>query len=524
MTDAVAVLTLLLTVLVLALLIPFALHRAHLVWLSRRPVPRIAPWLDTDEPAGDEAWPTVTIQLPIYNELHVVERLIDAAATADYPADRIEIQVLDDSTDETVERARERVAHWCARGVAIQHIRRPDRAGFKAGALAYGLERSNGEFILVLDADFVMPPDLPKRLLGPFRDAGIGAVQARWDYLNRDESWLTRAQAMLLDGHFCFEQGGRYAGGRFFNFNGTAGMWRRSCIEDAGGWRSDTLTEDLDLSYRAQLSGWRFAYLDEVGVPSELPGRVGALEVQQKRWAQGGVQTARKILPSLFRSPLPTVIKAEAAVHLWGHLAHPLTLILGLLLLPSALARIHLGLGAFLWLDLLVFAMATSPFLLFYGAAGRQRGRRWRDVAVDVVRTLAVGIGLSVPVSRAVWRGVTGRDDPFLRTPKAGSVLNVIYRRESGLLDTVLKLLLAGVMAAYVVLALQRGILGTVPFILLFGSGYLAMGLAGLRLRTRRRTVPELHSLQPDHEPDGNPEEESGPEGLHPEVRPLVRA
>ena len=315
----------------LVLLVPFALHRMWLVLAARRPRPEPEEW--------EGSLPRVTVQLPVYNEEGVIERLIDAAASLCYPQDRLEIQVLDDSTDRTTERAASRVTRWRSRGVDIRHLRRSGRAGYKAGALAHGLEQARGDFLLILDADFVPQPDLIHRLLGPFVDREVGMVQARWDHLNERESQLTRCQARLLDAHFFFEQGGRWAAGRFLNFNGTAGMWRREALEDAGGWSADTLTEDLDASYRAQMAGWRFVFRPLVGVPAELPGTVRDLELQQKRWAQGGIQTARKVLPGLVRGPWPPAIKREAAVHLLGHLAHPLTLGLGILIVPSALAR-----------------------------------------------------------------------------------------------------------------------------------------------------------------------------------------
>ena len=469
MPESVAYLVLALTVGVLAFLLPFASHRTFLLLLSRRRRPELRePWPEDDLP-----W--VTVQLPVFNERHVVARLIDAVCGQDYPSNRFEVQVLDDSTDDTRAVAAERAESWRARGIRVEHIHRHDRTGFKAGALARGTVNARGDFLLVLDADFLPAPDLIRKLLPPFRDASVGMVQARWDHLNRDESWLTEAQSYLLDGHFLYEQGGRYAGGRFFNFNGTAGMWRRSCLEEAGGWQSDTLTEDLDLSYRAQMAGWRFVYLDDVGVPAEIPSTVGALEVQQRRWAQGGIQTARKILPTLLRGPFSPSVKAEAVIHLCGHLAHPLTLALGLLLLPSAVARRSLGLDRFLWLDLGVFAVATLPFVAFYWSAGRRRGRPPRRMWKGVIRTLALGVGLSVPVSRAVLRGLAGAHDPFVRTPKCGGSAEPRYRGVSGAVDTVGKVVMTAVMTAYLVAALSWGYWASVPFILLFLSGFTAL-------------------------------------------------
>ena len=416
MPTPVAVAILIATGLVLACLVPFGLHRLWLMRLwGRGDVAR-----HRGHPAPPDVAPFVTVQLPVFDEPRVVERLIRAAAALDYPRDRFEVQVLDDSGDDAFELAAAAARRAASDGTVIHHIRRRARDGYKAGALAHGLERARGEFLVILDADFIPPPDLIQRLLPDFSDQSVGMVQARWGHLNRDESRLTRAQSVFLDAHFTWEQGGRFRGGRFFNFNGTAGMWRRSCLEEAGGWSSETLTEDLDLSYRAQMAGWQFVYRDEVEVPAELPPTVPAFQIQQGRWAQGGVQTARKILPRLLRSRWPVSIKIEAVAHLLGHLAHPLTLLLGLLLFPSAIARRTLGFERLLFLDLFLFAGATAPFLLFYGRAARLAGRRWRDVVPDTVGALAVGIGLSVSVTRSVLRGLVGSVDPFERTPKWG--------------------------------------------------------------------------------------------------------
>lgn len=487
MSEPVAILILTATLGVLGLLLPFAMHRSWLLlWASRRKAGTGGGW--------EGPLPLVTVQLPVFNEAGVVGRLIDAVALADYPEHLLEIQVLDDSTDATVRKARERVQHWREQGVDIHHLRRGSRTGFKAGALAWGHQRAHGDFLVVLDADFVPAPDMIRRLLDGFTEPRIGMVQARWDHLNEAQTALTRAQALLLDGHFFFEQGGRHAAGRFFNFNGTAGMWRRSCLQEAGGWSAETLTEDLDLSYRAQMAGWRFNFLPDYGVPAELPPDVGALEVQQKRWAQGGVQTARKILPGLLRSNLPAGIKTEAVIHLLGHLAHPLTLALGLLLYPSAVARRALGLHHFLWLDLVVFGLATGPFLLFYARAGRKRHRPWRDVVPSVLLTLAAGIGLTAAVSRAVLRGLRSTDDPFVRTPKQG-VGPLRYRAGAATVDWVLKLVLAGLLTWSLASAVQAGMYASVPFLLLFLSGYLWFGigqLLSLRLPPRDAVTEPL--------------------------------
>lgn len=479
MSEPLAAVVLACTVLVLGLLLPFAMHRSWLLtWALRARRQAGVGWRGP--------LPRVTVQLPIYNEAGVVERLIDAVAALDYPAELLDIQLLDDSTDETVGAARERVRLWRSRGVPIEHLRRGSREGYKAGALAWGHRRARGEFLVVLDADFVPAADLIPQLLNGFTGPDIGMVQARWDHLNEGQTALTRAQALLLDGHFFFEQGGRHAAGRFFNFNGTAGMWRRECLEQAGGWSADTLTEDLDLSYRAQMAGWRFNFLPDYGVAAELPPDVASLEVQQKRWAQGGVQTARKILPKLLRSSFSTGIKVEAVVHLLGHLAHPLTLALGLLLYPSALARRALGLHHYLWLDLMVFGLATGPFLLFYGVAGRRRGRPWSQVVPSVFMTLAAGIGLTASVSRAVLRGLRSSGDEFVRTPKSGAGPR-LYEASVARSDWALKLALAGFFGWTITAAIQTGMYASIPFQLLFLSGYLWFGIGQLRMPGSRR-------------------------------------
>jgi len=448
----------------LCVLVPFSLHRLHLLLRSRTASPETGDW--------DAPLPTVTVQLPIFNEAGVVERLIDAVAELDYPQDLLEIQVLDDSTDRTAQLADARIRHWRERGVRVKHLRRGTRAGFKAEALALGVEQAEGEFILILDADFLPPSGLIHHLLGPFRDRHVGVVQARWDHLNEPRSLLTRCQALLLDAHFFYEQGGRCAAGYFMNFNGTAGMWRRRAIEDAGGWSSGTLTEDLDLSYRAQMAGWRFVFLPGVGVPGELPETTRGLEVQQKRWAQGGIQTAFKLLPSLLRGSWSPGIKREAVAHLLGHIAHPLTLLLGVLVVPSALARRSLGFERLLIVDAFVFMLATATFLVFYTAAGRERRRPWRTLLPTAIATLALGIGLGATVSRAALRGARkGIHDPFHRTPKRGWG-KPAYASPGWGTDTIMKAALLAWMVGGLWVGLDQGLYATLPFTLLFGTGY----------------------------------------------------
>lgn len=524
MSHTVALLVIVLTLGVLAFLVPFAFHRTLLLLLSTRSrSEHVTPW-------PEEQLPHVTVQLPIYNERNVVGRLIDAVCGLDYPARLLEVQVLDDSDDATRWIVEERVAYWRARGLDVVHIRRDHRDGFKAGALAEATSVAKGEYLLVLDADFIAPPDLLRDLLPPFRDPSVGMVQARWDHLNRDETWFTEAQALLLDGHFLFEQGGRYASGRFFNFNGTAGVWRRACLEDAGGWHADTLTEDLDLSYRAQMAGWRFVYLDHVAVPAEIPATVEALEVQQRRWAQGGIQTARKILPTLLRGSYPFAVKAEAVIHLCGHIAHPLTWALALLLFPSAIARRSLGLEQYLLVDLLIFTAATVPFMVFYWFAGRKRGHGGPGLVRGVARTLALGIGLTVPVTRAVFRGLAGYRDPFVRTAKVGNARGGTYACVPVRVDDLGKIVMAALMATYLLLAVAGGYWGQLPFILLFLSGYAGLALPVLGSGRGARCgaplgelrgdgyalVPELGGIHGQQNQEGNPKQQAHQDRLRP--------
>lgn len=408
----------------LVLLTIYGLHRIHLVrllqrvrhdgsgtWMSRARGELAQPELPS--------WPEVTVQLPIYNEPNVVVRLIDAAAALRYPG-ILQVQVLDDSTDATSSIIAERVAHWACRGVRIEQIRRESRDGFKAGALANGLARSTGDFFLLFDADFVPPPDLLLQMMPYLGDERVGMVQARWGHLNRGESVLTRVQAIYLDGHFAVESTGRYFGRRLFNFNGTAGIWRRQAILDAGGWSASTLTEDLDLSYRAQLAGWEFVFLPEIEVPAELPSTLAGFQCQQHRWAKGSIQTARKILPEILRASLPRAQKIESFFHLTNNAAYLLTLVLALLLVPALEIRYARGLSPTLFVDAALFALSTSSLVYFY-AEGQRRLGLPRLRLGDLISIVPLGVGMSVRNAAAVLEGLFERGGYFARTPKRGA-------------------------------------------------------------------------------------------------------
>jgi hypothetical protein len=372
---------------------------------------------------------TVTIQLPVYNEALVVERLIDAACAIRHPRERFQIQVLDDSTDETSAIAAAAVVRHRSAGVDVEHVRRGSREGFKAGALAAGMASARGEFIAVFDADFLPAPDFLERLLPYLDDPEVGLVQARWTHLNRDRSWLTRAQAVLLDAHFLLEHTSRERRGQFFNFNGTAGLWRRACIEDAGGWSHDTLTEDLDLSYRAQLAGWRFRFAPQVTVPAELPADMEAFKSQQRRWAKGAIQTARKVLPRVFASPLPLRVKAEAFFHLTSNAAYPLLVALGLLLLPVMLGTSTLPAAVVLAIQAGVLVLGVVPVAWFLFSGQRAAGAQPLPALADTCAALVLGMGLAINNTRAVLEALGSRVGDWERTPKTGERMSAVARR-----------------------------------------------------------------------------------------------
>jgi cellulose synthase/poly-beta-1,6-N-acetylglucosamine synthase-like glycosyltransferase len=365
-----------------------------------------------------QEFPAVTVQLPIFNELYVVRRLIEASCAIKYPADKLEIQVLDDSTDETVNLVETIVSEMKERGHNIRHVRRSSRKGFKAGALKDGLETATGEFIAIFDADFVPREEfLLKTLPYFYSDKKIGMVQTRWEHLNSEYSLLTRTQAMALDGHFVIEQSIRNKAGFFINFNGTGGIWRKACIEDAGNWHSDTLTEDLDLSYRAQLRGWKFKFLKDVTSPAELPSEINALKTQQFRWTKGAIETARKTLPAVWKSDLPFKIKWHSTFHLTNNIVFPFILIAGILNIP--LMYIKHGGGYEAYFDVMsIFVFAFISSFLFYMYSQKDVYTDWRRRLFLFPLFMAGSMGFAVNNSRAVIEGLFKRKSDFVRTPK----------------------------------------------------------------------------------------------------------
>ncbi|HTR80406.1 MAG TPA: cellulose synthase family protein [Bacteroidota bacterium] len=363
-------------------------------------------------------YPAVTIQLPIYNELYVVRRLIEASCAMTYPADKLEIQVLDDSTDETVALVESIVEEMRGRGHNIHHICRKSRTGFKAGALREGLERATGEFIAIFDADFVPRKEFLLKTL-PYFYTGekIGMVQTRWEHLNGEYSLLTRTQAMALDGHFVIEQAIRNKAGFFINFNGTGGIWRKSCIEDAGNWHSDTLTEDLDLSYRAQLRGWKFKFLKNVTSPAELPSEINALKSQQFRWTKGAIETARKMLPAVWRSDLPFKLKWHSTFHLTNNIVFPFILVAGILNIPLMFIK-HAGGYEFYFEMMSVFVFAFIGSFLFYMFSQKDVYPDWRRRIFLFPLFMAGSMGFAVNNSKAVLEGLFKKKSDFVRTPK----------------------------------------------------------------------------------------------------------
>lgn len=452
---------------VLLVLCAYGGHRAHLVFLClrhRRKLDVVCPISTATEPL-----PTVTVQLPLYNEATVVERLLDAVARLDYPHHLLEIQVLDDSTDETRRLAAAKVASLRLEGLDIQHIRRPDRTGYKAGALDYGQEFAKGELIAVFDADFVPQSEFLRQVVPHFEDAGIGMVQTRWGHINRAQGAFTQVQALMLDGHHMVENRGRFGAGLMFNFSGTGGIWRKQAIVDAGGWEHDTLTEDLDLSYRAQMAGWRFVYRADVVTPSELPEDMSAFRAQQYRWAKGTVQTARKLMARIWSEPLGFAQKLEATFHLLPHFAYPLMVMLSVLLLPALILLPATDVGMMLVVDLPLCLGATGSLATFYIMAERAQNRSaWRAI-YRLPALIALGAGMAPHLTTAVIEGMRHMAGEFVRTPKRGGQKGR-YRQAAQI--PYFEIALAAVSVASVVASIQTHHWFATPFAGLFASGY----------------------------------------------------
>lgn len=430
------------------------------------------------EPAGHfEQLPRVTVQLPVFNEFYVVRRLIEAVSKLDYPKELLQIQILDDSTDETRDIAADEAARLKARGFDIAHLHRVNREGFKAGAMAAGMEEATGEYIFILDADFVPEPDSLKRCIHHFTDSNVGMVQMRWGHLNRDYSLLTKVQAMFLDGHLLLEQTARSSSGRFFNFNGTAGIWRKSCIENAGGWHHDTLTEDLDLSYRAQMKGWKFVFLPDVIVPAELPVDMNGFKSQQHRWTKGSIQTCKKLLPAIWRAKLPLLIKLEATIHLTSNFGYLLLVLLCILILPQSFAT-HGSLYSLL-VDIPIFFATTVSITLFYIVAQRHLNPTgWMREILHLPLLLALATGMSVNNAVGVIEAMVNHQSEFTRTPKYGietsrkRVRTVRYLPLKSLLP-IIEILFALYFAYCTFRAIQQGNWITVPFLTMFLAGFV---------------------------------------------------
>jgi cellulose synthase/poly-beta-1,6-N-acetylglucosamine synthase-like glycosyltransferase len=475
---------------VLSILAIYGWHRYYLVYLymknkakAPRPLPELA------------VWPRVTVQLPIFNEMYVADRLIDAVCDMDYPQELLEIQVLDDSTDETTDIAERAVRVHASKGFNIRYLRRVDRTGYKAGALEAGLKEATGEFIAIFDADFIPPRDFLHKTLPHFAtDSKIGMVQARWGHINQDYSLLTKIQSILLDAHFVLEHGGRNRAGFFFNFNGTAGVWRREAIASAGGWQHDTLTEDLDLSYRAQLAGWRFVFLPDVVSPAEVPVEMNSFKSQQHRWAKGSIQTCMKLLPRILRSNQPLSVKAEAFFHLSANFNYLFMSLLSILMFPAMYVRYNMGWTEMMLIDVPLFIAATASVANFYIVSQRELYADWRQRMKYLPFLMSIGIGLCVNNTRAVLEAIFRNESEFARTPKYGierdsdDWVGKKYHQSVGV-QPIIEVALGLYFTATVFYALVNQIYGTLPFLMLFQVGFLYTGLLSILQQYTGETV-----------------------------------
>ena len=431
--------------------------------------------------------PRVTVQLPIFNEQFVIDRLIDAVCAMEYPREKLDIQVLDDSTDETQEVAAGIVARYAALGHNIAYIHRTNRSGFKAGALGEGLKVAQGEFVAIFDADFVPPSDWLMKVIHHFAEPGIGMVQTRWTHLNRNYSMLTEIEAILLDGHFVLEHGARSRSGEYFNFNGTAGMWRVQTIADAGGWQHDTLTEDTDLSYRAQMAGWKFKYLPDVECPAELPIEMTAFKTQQARWAKGLIQVSLKILPDVLRSKAGWRNKYEAFYHLTCNMSYPLMMVMSAFLIPAMICRFYQGWFQMMFIDFPIFAASSFSIAVFYVESQRVLfPKTWKRTFFYLPFIMAIGIGLTVTNTKAVMEALFGIKSAFARTPKyrvakkGEKSQGAKKYRKRLLLAPWIELLLGFYFMLAILYTFSNQNYFTAPFLVLFVVGFWYTGLMSL--------------------------------------------
>lgn len=460
----------------------FSLGQLHLTWLYRKQKQKPTPHHD------EKFEPNVTIQLPVYNEKYVVERLIEAVSQINYPREKLEIQILDDSTDETSGIIYQKLEWLKKIGLDLKHIHRDKRVGYKAGALEEGLRTAKGEFIVIFDSDFIPDPNFLKKTLFWFTDPQTGVVQTRWGHINKDYSLITQLQAFGLDAHFSIEQSARNAAGSFINFNGTCGVWRKSCIEDAGGWSADTLTEDLDLSYRAQLKGWKFRYLEDVVTPGELPVVMPVIKLQQYRWNKGAAETARKLIATILRSPLPFRQKIHAFLHLFNSSVFVALFLAGVLSVPMLFIKGNSPQVQFLFNLGAVFLLGFLSVAIFYWTATQRfYPNPSRKFFLLFPAFLIVSMGLSLHNALAVVEGWMGIKTPFRRTPK----FNITQKRDSWLNNTYLNAnvsfitILEGLMSAVFVFCIIKGFqmndTTLVAFHLMLALGFGTVSLLSLK-------------------------------------------
>ena len=481
---------------ILIILSFYGLHRYQLIYLFYKNKRRI----NITAPDQFEQLPKVTIQLPVFNEMYVVERLLSAVMKMRYPRELLQVQVLDDSTDETVEISQRKVNEYRAQGFNIELRHRLDRKGFKAGALSEAMPHVTGEFIAIFDADFLPEADFLEKSIHFFTDPQVAVVQGRWDHCNRSYSVMTEVQAILLDGHLMVEQTTRNISGRFFNFNGTAGVWRRAAIHDAGGWDHDTLTEDMDLSYRAQLKGWRFIFLPYLAVPAELPIEVTAFKSQQHRWAKGTVQVCKKLLWKILKSDVPFCVKLEAAIHLTSNFAYLLMLVFCILLLPAMIYRGEQGWMSILLIDVPLFMLATISVASFYSVSQIEIfGKHWWSKLKYLPLVTSFGIGLGINNTKAVLEALFNHKSGFVRTPKYNALTKQNQKQQKNRYKVRANFLpyielafgIYFTFAIYFAFTIQAYC--AIPFLFLFQIGYLYMGILSLNLIRRPAKNEVIH-------------------------------